>query len=47
MGQAVSIALRMINVSIMAVVFSYHILWYLNIENTLYGGLKFSYALLV
>ncbi len=27
--------------------FFYHILWCLNIENTPYGGLKFSYALLV
>ena len=31
----------------MAVVLSYHILWYLNIENTPYGGLEFFYALLV
>ena len=35
------------NVSNSSRSFSYHILWYLNIENTPYGGLKFSYALLV
>ena len=35
------------NVSNRSRFFSHHILWYLNIENTRYGGLNFSYALLV